>query len=65
MFVNIDELDIQGDPYTIIGTKVDMENQTQEFDLSVGHGISVANLTVFELDDAELGTLNNTVAVLG
>jgi hypothetical protein len=42
-----------------------MENQTQEFDLSVGHGISVANLTVFELDDAELGTLNNTVAVLG
>jgi hypothetical protein len=33
-------------------------------DLSVGHGLTVANFTVFELNDNEIGTLDNTVGKL-
>jgi hypothetical protein len=36
-----------------------------DMNLSVGHGIGIANLTVFEIGDDILGRLDNTTGVLG
>jgi hypothetical protein len=36
-----------------------------DLDLSVGHGIAVANMSVFTLGDTISGRLNNTVGLLG
>ena len=63
-YVNIEEIGLTDQPYTLIGNTIDMENNTMTLDLSVGHGIAISNVTVFELDDPDLGTLNNTVSVL-
>ena len=35
-----------------------------DLSLSVGHGIAVANMSVFTLGDTTLGTLDNTVGLL-
>ena len=64
VYVNIDEVGLTDQPYTLIGNTIDIENNTMTLDLSVGHGIAISNITVFELDDPDLGTLNNTVSVL-
>lgn len=64
MRINISELGIVDQPYTIIGETIDLEKDTIAFDLSVGHGIAIANITVFELNDDVLGRLNNTIGVL-
>jgi hypothetical protein len=64
VYVNIDEVGLSDQPYTLIGNTIDIENNTMTLDLSVGHGIAISNITVFELDDPDLGTLNNTVSVL-
>tara|TARA_Y100001938_G_C8077706_1_gene427162 strand:- start:175 stop:1767 length:1593 start_codon:yes stop_codon:yes gene_type:complete len=63
-FVNIDEVGISDQPYTLIGETIDIENNTQTLELSIGHGIAISNVTVFELDDPDLGTLNNTRSVI-
>jgi len=63
-FVNIDEVGLVDQPYTLIAETIDIENMTQTLELSVGHGIAISNITAFELDDPDLGTLNNTVSVL-
>ena len=63
-FVNIDEVGLSDQPYTLIGETIDIENNTMTLDLSVGHGIAIANISAFELDDPDIGTLNNTVSVL-
>jgi len=63
-YVNIEEIGLTDQPYTLIGNTIDIENNTMTLDLSVGHGIAISNVTVFELDDPDLGTLNNTVSVL-
>ena len=52
------------EPFTLIGTSTDIDTQTITMNLSVGHGLAVANFTVFELNDNELGTLDNTVGKL-
>jgi hypothetical protein len=52
-------------PYTLIGETIDIEGQKMVLDLSVGHGIAVANLSVFTLGDNTLGRLNNTAGLLG
>ena len=59
------EVGLVDQPYTMIGHTIDIENQTMDMDLSVGHGIGIANLTVFELGDDILGRLDNTTGVLG
>jgi len=64
IYISHDALGIQDQPYTLIGEKINLEEQTIEMDLSVGHGLAVANFTIFELDDAEIGTLDNTVGLL-
>ena len=64
VYVNIDEVGLTDQPYTLIAETIDIENNTQTLELSVGHGIAISNITVFELDDPDLGTLNNTVSVL-
>ena len=64
-YVNLDEVGLYDQPYTLIGKTVNLENQEMELDLSVGHGIGIANLTVFELGDDILGRLDNTTGVLG
>ena len=64
-YVNLDEVGLYDQPYTLIGKSVNLENQEMELDLSVGHGIGIANLTVFELGDDILGRLDNTTGVLG
>ncbi len=64
VYVNIDEVGLSDQPYTLIAETIDIENNTQTLELSVGHGIAISNITVFELDDPDLGTLNNTVSVL-
>ena len=64
MFVNLNEVGISDQPYTIISETVDIDNNTQTFELSIGHGIAISNVTVFELDDPDLGTLNNTISVI-
>jgi hypothetical protein len=48
----------------MIGQTLDVENNTMEMKLSVGHGIAVANMSVFTLGDSTLGTLDNTVGLL-
>ena len=63
-FVSLDEVGISDEPYTLIGETIDIENDTQTLELSIGHGIAISNVTVFELDDPDLGTLNNTVSVI-
>ena len=52
-------------PYTLIGESINIESQTMVLDLSVGHGIAVANMSVFTLGDTIAGRLNNTVGLLG
>jgi hypothetical protein len=64
VFVNIDEVGLSDQPYTLIAETIDIENNTMTLDLSVGHGIAIANISAFELDDPDIGTLNNTVSVL-
>ena len=64
VYVTNDELNMIDEPFTLIGTTVDIDNQTIKMDLSVGHGLTVANFTVFELNDNEIGTLDNTVGKL-
>ena len=64
IFVNIDEVNLQNQPYTLIAEEINVEDNTQNLELSVGHGIAISNVTAFELDDPDLGTLNNTVSVL-
>ena len=64
MFVNLDEVGISDQPYTIISETTDIDSNTQTFELSIGHGIAISNVTVFELDDPDLGTLNNTISVI-
>ena len=64
MRINVSELGLVDQPYTIIGETINLEQDTIIFDLSVGHGIAIANITVFELNDDVLGRLNNTVGVL-
>ena len=64
IFVNIDEVNLSNQPYTLISQEIDIGTMTQKLELSVGHGIAVSNVTVFELDDPDLGTLNNTLSVL-
>ena len=63
-YVNIDEVGLTDQPYTLIANTIDIEENTMTLDLSVGHGIAISNVRVFELDDPDLGTLNNSVSVL-
>ena len=65
IYLNLPEVGLVDQPYTMIGHTIDIENQTMDMDLSVGHGIGIANLTVFELGDDILGSLDNTTGVLG
>ncbi|BCV05221.1 MAG: hypothetical protein CM15mV101_050 [uncultured marine virus] len=64
IFVNIDEVELFDQPYTLIAEDIDIEKNEQTLELSVGHGIAIANISAFELDDPDIGTLNNTVSVL-
>jgi hypothetical protein len=64
IYVTHDALNLNQEPYTMIGQTVDIESQTMVMNLSVGHGLAVANFTVFELNDSEIGTLDNTVGKL-
>ena len=64
VYVTNDELNMIDEPFTLIGTSTDIDTQTITMNLSVGHGLAVANFTVFELNDNELGTLDNTVGKL-
>ena len=64
IFVNIDEIELFDQPYTLIAEDIDIEKNEQTLELSVGHGIAIANISAFELDDPDIGTLNNTVSVL-
>lgn len=65
IYLNLPEVGLVDQPYTMIGQTIDVENQTMDMDLSVGHGIGIANVTVFELGDDILGRLDNTTGVLG
>ena len=49
----------------MIGHTINVEGQTMDIDLSVGHGIGIVNVTVFEIGDDILGRLDNTTGVLG
>ena len=64
IYVTNNELNLNAEPYTLIGRVVDIELQTITMDLSVGHGLTVANFTIFELNDDEIGTLDNVVGKL-
>ena len=64
VYVTNDELNMIDEPFTLIGTSTDIDTQTITMNLSVGHGLAVANFTVFELNDNEIGTLDNTVGKL-
>ena len=63
-YVTHDEVALYDQPYTLIGETIDIENQQMVLDLSVGHGLAVANLQVFTLGDEITGRLNNTVGIL-
>ena len=63
-YVTHDEVGLYEQPYTLIGETIDIENQQMVLDLSVGHGLAVANLQVFTLGDEITGRLNNTVGIL-
>ena len=64
MYITASEVGLISEPYTMVGQTIDVENNTMDLKLSVGHGIAVANMTVFTLGDATLGTLDNTVGLL-
>jgi len=64
IYVTNDELNLTDEPFTLISRRVDIEKHEITMELSVGHGLTVANFTVFELNDTELGTLDNTVGLL-
>jgi len=63
-YVTHEELGLHDAPYTLIGEAIDIENQSMSLDLSVGHGLAVANMSTFTLGDDILGRLNNTTGVL-
>jgi|TARA_R110000787_G_scaffold282212_1_gene393967 hypothetical protein len=65
IYLNLPEVGITAEPYTMIGQTINVEGQTMDMNLSVGHGIGIANLTVFEIGDDILGRLDNTTGVLG
>ena len=65
VYLNLPEVGISNEPYTMIGHTIHVEGQTMDIDLSVGHGIGIVNLTVFEIGDDILGRLDNTTGVLG
>jgi len=65
IYIYSDEIGFQDQAYTLIGTTVDLEALTMNLKLSSGHGIAIANVTVFELNDPDLGTLDGTIGVLG
>jgi hypothetical protein len=65
IYLYSDEIGFQDQAYTLIETRVSLENLTMELELSSGHGIAIANVTVFELNDVDLGTLDGTIGVLG
>ena len=65
VYIYSDEIGFQDQAYTLIGTSVNLDSLTMELDLSSGHGIAIANVTVFELNDPDLGTLDGTIGVLG
>ena len=64
IYVTATEVGLQDQPYTLIAETINIENQTMTLDLSIGNGIAVANMKVFTLGDATLGTLDNTVGLL-
>jgi hypothetical protein len=64
-YVTHDATGLNDVPYTLIGESINVETQTMDLDLSVGHGIAVANMSVFTLGDTISGRLNNTVGLLG
>ena len=64
VFVTHDALNLNDEPFTMIGQTIDIMNQTITMDLSVGHGLAIANLIIFELDDAELGVLDSSAGLL-
>ena len=64
IFVTNDELNLNAEPFTLISKTTDIENQTITMDLSVGHGLTVGNFTVFELDDDEIGVLDSDAGQL-
>jgi hypothetical protein len=64
IYITAPEVGLSSEPYTMIGQTLDVENNTMEMKLSVGHGIAVANMSVFTLGDSTLGTLDNTVGLL-
>tara|TARA_Y100000592_G_scaffold62246_1_gene97256 strand:- start:30761 stop:32401 length:1641 start_codon:yes stop_codon:yes gene_type:complete len=64
IFVTHDALNLNDEPFTMIGQTIDIMNQTITMDLSVGHGLAIANLIIFELDDAELGVLDSSAGLL-
>ena len=64
IYVSASEVGLEAEPYTLIGQSINVEDNTMELDLSVGHGIAVANMSVFTLGDSTLGTLDNTVGLL-
>ena len=65
IYIYSDEIDFQDQAYTLIGTNVDLNTLQMQLELSAGHGIAIANVTVFELNDPDLGTLDGTIGVLG
>jgi|TARA_R110000751_G_scaffold68966_2_gene140247 hypothetical protein len=64
MYVTANEVGIEAEAYTLIAETINVEQQTMDLSLSVGHGIAVANMSVFTLGDTTLGTLDNTVGLL-
>lgn len=64
IFVTNDELNLNEEPFTLISKTTDIENQTITMDLSVGHGLTIGNFTVFELNDTEIGVLDSDAGQL-
>lgn len=64
IYVTHDALNLNEEPYTLIGKQIDIDSQTITMELSVGHGLAVGNFTIFELDDTELGVLDSDAGKL-
>ncbi|QDP60270.1 MAG: hypothetical protein Unbinned834contig1000_36 [Prokaryotic dsDNA virus sp.] len=64
IYVTANEVGLFEQPYTLIGETIDVENHKMNLQLSVGHGLAVANLSVFTLGDNILGRMNNTTGLL-
>ena len=64
IYITASDVGLSAEPYTMVGQSIDVENNTMDLDLSIGHGIAVANMSVFTLGDTTLGTLDNTVGLL-